>query len=54
MDKVTESKLKKEYDEFIKTESGKQWINHWKKEIGDSGGGTFGDYLYDFYPEELL
>lgn len=45
--------LECKYEEFIKTEKGKQWKNHWKKEMGSDSCGDFGDYLYDFYPEML-
>ena len=55
-----ERELEREYNSFIKTESGREWkesLN--KRNIGlgspDSDTrGDFGDYLYDFYPEMLM
>ena len=44
-----EKELKEEYEKFILTKEGKEWINHWQKITG----GEFGDYLYDFYPEMI-
>ena len=46
-----EKELKEEYEKFILTKEGKEWINHWQKIIGSDTGGDFGGYLYDFYPE---
>ena len=48
-----EKELKEEYEKFILTKEGKEWINHWQKIIGSDTGGEFGDYLYDFYPEVI-
>ena len=48
-----EKELKEEYEKFILTKEGKEWINHWQKIIGSDTGGDFGDYLYDFYPEMI-
>lgn len=48
-----EKELKEEYEKFIQTKEGKEWINHWQKIIGSDNGGDFGDYLYDFYPEMI-
>lgn len=48
-----EKELKEEYEKFIRTKEGKEWINHWQKIIDSDNGGDFGDYLYDFYPEMI-
>ena len=48
-----EKELKEEYEKFILTKEGKEWINHWQKIIGSDTGGDFGDYLYDFYHEMI-
>lgn len=45
--------LKKEYQEFIKTNEGNEWINKWKNYMCSDMVADFGDYLYDFYPEML-
>ena len=45
--------LKKEYNDFIKTKRGQEWVMFWKRETGSDRSGDFGDYLYDFYPEML-
>lgn len=52
-DKMDIEKLKTEYNDFLTTDSGKQWLNHWQNEIGSDDGRSFGDFLYDFYPEML-
>ena len=44
--------LEKEYNEFITTEEGIEWINMCKT-IWNSEG-DFGDYLHTFYPEFLM
>ena len=45
--------LELEYQEFIKTDTGKRWVidckNRNNGQVGDCG-----DYLYDFYPEVLM
>lgn len=46
--------LQIEYNNFIKTESGKEWKEHWNKLSDSDDCGDFGDYLYDFYPEMLM
>ena len=50
--------LEKEYKDFINTDKGKEWKEHWKNLIGSDrdkdNAGNFGDYLYDFYPEMLM
>ena len=45
--------LELEYEEFIKTDSGKKWLDDCK---GRNNGqtGDCGDYIYDFYLEELM
>lgn len=48
-----EKEIRKEYDEFIKTEKGQEWKKRWQTELGTDTSGDFGDYLYDFYPEML-
>lgn len=45
--------LRSKYEQFIRTASGKEWIEFWRKKIGSNNGGDFGDFLYDFYPEML-
>lgn len=39
--------LKEEYEKFIQTKEGKEWINRWQKII------RLWRYLYDFYPEMI-
>ena len=45
--------LELEYEEFVKTDSGKKWVDNCKSrnngQVGDCG-----DYIYDFYPEVLM
>ena len=45
--------LELEYEEFVKTDSGKRWLDDCNSrnngQIGNSG-----DYIYDFYPEILM
>lgn len=45
--------LELEYKEFVKTDSGKKWVDNCKSrnngQVGDCG-----DYIYDFYPEVLM
>lgn len=49
-----ENTIKKEYDAFVKTEKGKEWMEECKNNVpSDTTAGNFGDYLYDFYPEML-
>ena len=48
-----EAEMKKEYEAFILTESGKEWKKGWQEQMGSDSCGDFGDYLYDFYPEML-
>lgn len=50
---VKEVEVKKEYEEFIKTDEGKKWKYAWQNELGSDIVGDFSDYLYDFYPEML-
>lgn len=45
MDKEFEQAKLKEYEEFVKTDEGKKWKDHWIKEISSDDGGSFGDYL---------
>lgn len=49
-----EKELKIEYENFIKTEVGKQWRECLQKELGSDDCGDFGDYLYDFHTEMLM
>lgn len=51
--KEQEVKLRREYDDFIKTDEGKKWKRGWVERYGTEVEGDFGDYLYDFYPEML-
>lgn len=53
---MTEKELKQEYEEFIKTDVGKQWKKKWQEHFkydNDDIVGDFIDYLYDFHPEML-
>lgn len=47
--------LKQEYEEFIKTDAGKQWKKKWQEHFNDSDDivGDFIDYLCDFHSEML-
>ena len=42
-----------EYKEFVKTDSGKIWSDDCKSR-NNGQTGDCGDYIYDFYPEELI
>lgn len=48
-----EEVLKREYEDFLKTDKGKVWKEAWQMRFGTNMG-DFGDYLYDFYPEFLV
>ena len=45
--------LELEYKEFVKTDSGKIWSDDCKSR-NNGQTGDCGDYIYDFYPEELI
>ena len=45
--------LELEYEEFIKTDSGKKWLDDYKS-INNGQTVDCGDYLYDFYTEVLM
>lgn len=45
--------LESEYEEFVKTDSGKIWSDDCKSR-NNGQTGDCGDYIYDFYPEELM
>ena len=45
--------LKVEYNNFIKSKRGREWVMLQKREIDGKRSGDFGDYIYDFYPEML-
>lgn len=45
--------LELEYEEFIKTDSGKKWLDDYKNR-NNGQTGDCGDYIYDFYPEVLM
>lgn len=47
-----EVNLEKEYNEFINTEEGIEWMNMCKTNWNSDG--NFSDYLYTFYPEFLM
>ena len=47
----TEMELKEEYEKFVKTEKGQEWIKYQKEKM--HAPGDLGDYIYDFYPEML-
>ena len=49
-----EAELKKEYEEFLKTEEGQKWLEEWKYTSCNDNAGDFGDYLYDFHTEMLM
>lgn len=44
---------KLEYEEFVKTDSGKRWLDDCKSRNNGQTGDS-GDYIYDFYPEILM
>lgn len=51
-----EQKLKEiemEYNNFIKTEDGKKWLEDCKTQNNGQTGGC-DDYIYDFHPELLI
>ena len=50
-----DKELKHEYEEFIKTDEGKQWKKKWQKRFDsdDDIVGDFTDYLCDFHPKAL-
>lgn len=48
-----EIELKEKYEEFLKTDDGREWKHLWQSRLGSDIAGDFGDYLYDFYPEML-
>ena len=53
---MTEKELKQEYEDFIKTDAGKQWKKKWVERFDYDDvneAGNFEDYLYDYYPEML-
>ena len=45
--------LELEYEEFVKTDSGKRWLDDCKSRNNGQTGDS-GDYIYDFYPEILM
>ena len=45
--------LELEYQEFIKTDSGKKWLDD-RKSRNNRQTSDCGDYIYDFYPEVLM
>ena len=45
--------LKVEYNNFIKSKRGREWVMLQKREIDCKRSGDFRDYIYDFYPEML-
>ena len=49
-----EIELEEEYERFIKTDKGKEWIKSWNERMPDSDIVGFGEYLYDFYQEMLM
>ena len=59
MDAVSASKklgdLFREYLDFLETEAGEDWkAEQQEAAVDDTDPGNFGDYLYDFHPEELI
>lgn len=59
MDTVSASKrldnLFREYLDFLVTEAGEEWKAEQQEAAKDDPDpGNFGDYLYDFHPEELI
>ena len=50
-EKIKELEL--EYEEFIKTEDGKKWLEDCKNR-NNGQTGDCGDYIYDFYTEVLM
>lgn len=54
--KTREERIKElelEYEDFIKTDKGKEWLDYCRSR-GNGWTGDCGDYLYDFYPEVLM
>ena len=45
--------LELEYEEFVKTDSGKRWLDDCKSRNNGQTSDS-GDYIYDFYPEVLM
>ena len=59
MDAISASKklnaLFREYLDFLETEVGEEWKAEQQEAAKDDPDpGNFGDYLYDFHPEELI
>lgn len=55
MDKQYEEELKNEYENYLNTKSGQEWKEDWIRRMPNTDdAGSFEDYLYDFYPEELM
>lgn len=52
--KEFEEKLFPEYQKFLTTKAGKEWVEHTKEIIPPGDEVDFGDYLYAFYPEYLM
>ena len=47
------NELELEYGEFVKTDSGKRWLEVCNSRNNGQTGNS-GDYIYDFYPEILM
>ena len=45
--------LELEYEEFVKTDSGKRWLDDCNSR-NNGQTGDCEDYIYDFYPEVLM
>ena len=52
--RVSDVQLRKEYNDFLKSDTGKQWQDDRRKKMGIKSAGDFKDYLYDFYPEVAM
>lgn len=37
--------LRLKYEQFVRTVSGKEWIEFWRKEIDSNNGGDLGDFI---------
>lgn len=49
-----EVELTTEYEKFLRTKAGEDWVKYKKKVNPPDKEVDFGDYLYDFYPEYLM
>lgn len=45
--------LEEEYNRFVQTDKGKEWLEEWEQNMWAGYKADLGDYVYDFYPEML-